>query len=164
MYKRRHKAQTIHYINVKILSSSLVLPAAYCVYDATPLPSPPSRSCLFIYRPRVHTWGPSISTPERVLGSWDSSCDISYSSTFHPRQFSFSLVLVSYTFPAPACVFSPIPWVLGLSISFHFILPLPSELPCFFPFWQQLHFFFQITQRCINIDSTHTSSDYHVAS
>lgn len=119
-----------------------MLPAAYCVYDATPLPSPPSRSCLFIYRPRVHTWGPSISTPERVLGSWDSSCDISYPSTFHPRQFSFSLVLVSYTFPAPACVFSPIPWVLGLSISFHFILPPPSELPCFFPFWQQLHFFF----------------------
>lgn len=41
LYKRRHKAQNIHYINVKILSSSLVLPAAYCVYDATPLPSPP---------------------------------------------------------------------------------------------------------------------------
>lgn len=116
-----------------------MLPAAYCVYDATPFPSPPSRSCLFIYRPRVHTWGPSISTHARVLGSWDSYCDILifFFPLFHPRQcLGYFLILVSYSFPAPACVFSPIPWVLGLSISFHPPFPLfPILAAAIFPFF-----------------------------
>lgn len=127
--------------------------------------SPPSRSCLFIYRPRVHTWGPSISTPQRVLGSWDSSCDIliSFFLYFHPRQFLFfgvSPVLVSYTFPAPTCVFSPIPGCLGYLFFFpHLPLPRPHPPPpgrrAFSLLLAAVILFFQITQRCINIDSAH---------
>lgn len=87
----------------KILSSSLALPAAYCVYDATPLPSPPSRSCLFIYRPRVQRWV-LVFPPMSVFLDLGTRLVIfsSFSSTFHPRQFSFSRV-----FPGLSIVYFP---------------------------------------------------------
>lgn len=129
------------------------MPVAYCVYDATPLPSLPFPSLpspplpadrAYLSIGLASTCGVLVFPPLSVFLDLGTRLVIfsSFCSIFHSRQFSLSLVLVSYTFPAPACVFSPIPWVLGLSISFHFIVPLPLRLPYFFQFWRQLYFFF----------------------
>jgi len=136
---------------------------------------------VLIYLSRVHAGGPSIFTSQRVLGSWDLSCDILLILPFlffyiygfflisDSLLLSVLLVLLSYHFPAPACVFSPIPWVLGLSISspffsssFH-ILPFPScsQLPRFLSH-SASSFYFQMTQVYQYLDPT--LRDCHVAS
>jgi hypothetical protein len=150
----RHKTQTIHYINDKLLSSSS-LSAAYCVYERHTIPFP-SRPCLFIYRPRIHAGGPSISTSQCILGSWDSSCDILFSfyiGWFLPIPdvsfLDFLLVLISYPFPAPACVLARFFGCLGYLLLLQFFshspisIPSCSRLPAAvlsFPFCQQLFF------------------------
>lgn len=65
----------------------------------TPLHSPPlpSQPIVLIYLPAsCPTLGPSISTHERVLGSWDSSCDI--------------LIFFFYFSSTTIFLFSGIPW------------------------------------------------------
>lgn len=132
LYKSRHKAQAIHY-NDKILSSSLAPPAAYCVYE---LHTILSADRAYLSTGLASSRGVLVFPPLSVFLDLGTRLVIFSFFLLHLRFFPFPIIFSWFyyriLFPAPACVVSPIPRVLGLSIfSSHFHPSPVSQLPFF---------------------------------